>query len=330
MRQANGSRNRATRLSSPKSAFTLVELLVVIGIIGLLIAILLPALNKARRASRTTACMSNVRQLVMGALSYFQENKYTFSPYYDGGGTPASAPGPNMFQIEWMAQFVKPEQLNKVRLCPDATEPNAMLMPATPPADPQPGPNMFGTAMNCWGPYGRAMRYFDSNNTAKHLSGSYAYNGYLLRTHPSGNDPTLLGRNQAGDVKNLWLFSGTKPTTDIPVVCDGTWPTAWPKEMDDITPTSGYGNGLLSLYNPASNPPNYNALDIANNWRRICVARHRMAINVGFLDGHVSTVELPDLWQLRWHRRWDFKKNIQPTNYTAADIRRLIKNLYRG
>ena len=65
------------RVSSTRqrAAFTLVELLVVIGIIALLISILLPALSKAQRSARQTACMSNERQILSAVMIYTNQWK---------------------------------------------------------------------------------------------------------------------------------------------------------------------------------------------------------------------------------------------------------------
>jgi prepilin-type processing-associated H-X9-DG protein len=63
--------------SSPKtlaSAFTLVELLVVIGIIALLIGLIMPSLTKAREAARRTACLSNLRQVGYAFRFYAMNN----------------------------------------------------------------------------------------------------------------------------------------------------------------------------------------------------------------------------------------------------------------
>src|SRR5687768_14919128 len=69
--------------------FTLVELLVVIGIIGVLLSIVLPALSKAREAGQRSVCLSNMREIAHGLQMYLVDSKGVlpvFGPNYGSTG----------------------------------------------------------------------------------------------------------------------------------------------------------------------------------------------------------------------------------------------------
>ncbi|MFT3788120.1 MAG: type II secretion system protein [Tepidisphaeraceae bacterium] len=68
-----------------RTGFTLVELLVVIGVIALLISILVPALSQARQAGLRTKCLSNLRQLAIAQSAYASANRNLL--FYAGDGT---------------------------------------------------------------------------------------------------------------------------------------------------------------------------------------------------------------------------------------------------
>ena len=118
--QANGSTSDSiARSSRARAAFTLVELLVVIGIIAVLISILLPTLRGVRRQANLVQCSSNMRQVAMALMMYIQDNKGKHPP---AGMPPIPAyPRGWWFANELVRQnYIKTKSVNVYKTTPSA------------------------------------------------------------------------------------------------------------------------------------------------------------------------------------------------------------------
>ena len=93
-----------TEILKKNKGFTLVELLVVISIIALLMAILIPALSKARRTAKRVICIGNLKQMALGWMLYAENND---GKLVNGGQAPAPTTAADIAKTEpyWCSSF---------------------------------------------------------------------------------------------------------------------------------------------------------------------------------------------------------------------------------
>jgi prepilin-type N-terminal cleavage/methylation domain-containing protein/prepilin-type processing-associated H-X9-DG protein len=294
-----------------RSGFTLVELLVVIGIIAVLISLLLPALKKARAQSQSTACLSNLRQIDQAYSEYFVDNKGRTWPYYSSKWilwqsmllpylVPASSTL-NLYSGSTSDQAKVAALLpnNNLYLCPTAYQTQPGLSEGLGNAG-DPG---CGSAVYAWGS--------PASLATDGMSGSYEFNSWLYHIGVAGNataDTTLEGFVFTGQPTphNLnWFWQtpiASGNTAIIPTFSDGIFVDESCHE-NDMPPVSPNYSGNINLTTGEENDQ--------NGLARVCIERHSgKHINVAFFDGHCETVALPDLWTYTWHQYWQTPSNL--------------------
>lgn len=178
-----------TSSASPRHAFTLVELLVVVAIIAVLIALLIPSLAAAKESAKLTACAANLRGMGVAVNTYASENGDF--PYYDAPGDAAPSQRVALYVPSWAGNgwpgtrarmtmlpnlkllgFIPTE---RVGFCPTAWQQNFVYTPGAPgTADTF---TSTGGSPNWNEPYEWAPR-FDNSPTGDHTSrGEYMYIG---------------------------------------------------------------------------------------------------------------------------------------------------------
>ena len=273
---------------SRRHAFTLVELLVVIGIIALLISILLPSLGRAREAANTVKCLSNLRQASMALQNWFADKK--------GEPLPTGAGGMTIFTTLSDNNYLNLTTNPAIQFCPSTNIRSPLLIGY--------GRSTAGNATARWflNPFNIDENDLTDDQRRFVSEGSYTWNGWVTYKAGQGARGDVVEASYTPRRKLYMKLSAAKQSSEVPVIGDGVWTEGFARE-DTQAP--------FSSQDPHFNPgPSGNGR--GGNLIRWYVSRHNKGTNLAFGDGSARTeTNLHRLWTYRWHAEWD-KSLVHP------------------
>ena len=300
--------------------FTLVELLVVIGIIAVLVAILLPVLAKAREAARETGCQSNLRQLGIGLQMYCDANK-GLVPFDSNSGSFSNPLDFDSNNKQWLGMYSPAMWFNAVLPCINLPS-YYDLLNTNPNTPGEPVPTLSDNSVVIC-PSCNALATAPTTTKGGETANVKAINNNYFEvyaettpgvgaTPPKANGPTNAFYICLCYAMNSKLHTGSHPTLKIAQITPsssvalfverrmspGEITTSDPQYASLTTP------GLLPA--PAGGSDyiaGYAMAPVSANWETF-TSRHRNGGYICFCDGHVAWFSLDQV--------------CYPPNYNAA------------
>ncbi len=261
--------------------FTLIELLVVIAIIALLMAVLLPTLQRVKRQARSVACQSNLKQwgTIFAMYTGDSDGRLPKQKYYT-----LATPEHWVYSLRDYSTGSE-----GISCCPMATKiayPTTQLTSDMSTLIRQNAAQIRGGTFTAWGKLGfRIEGTFTPN-----YYGSYGMNNWLAVPRENGSFVIGCGMGMRAHEESFWLTGDVGGQADIPTFLDAWWWCGWAKDTD--TPPQYDGD-------KSSFP-----CGCRNSMHRFCINRHDGFVNAAFLDSSVKKVGLKQLWTLKWYRRF--------------------------
>ena len=264
-----GNAGHAKARAAAAAGFTLVELLVVIGIIALLIAILLPSLSTARESAASLKSLSNLRQLAIGIQQYKNENR----GFYPAHSSPVS----DKPRTRWADKIFPYLTATEVYMSPLLSDDERLRMnkPFAHTLDPVTGAEIPGKTLK-FGGYGYNYQYLGNNRNPGGVA-QYHANDSIIRS--SSQTIAVADTNGSKNGGSVWTSEGVYVVDPPRMSVD-----LGSKGSRKSSPTPGPGNYSYAGGNDGD--PAY---------RSTPAERNRKKVNVVFCDGHAEPMTLKQM-----------------------------------